>query len=129
MLNLWINTATEQSEIALLHDGRVKAQTKWLAAHNLGAELLPTIYALLQDQGVSTADIGAILVNPGPGSFTGLRVGVTVANTLAWSLNIPVCACASLEDALLVRPRGLFSRPVSPHYGAPPSITLPTATH
>ncbi len=52
--------------------------------------LLPLIEKALKKQKLSVADIGAIRINPGPGSFTGLRVGVAVANALGWTLGIPV---------------------------------------
>lgn len=54
------------------------------------ADLLLSIEGILKKQKLTSKDLKAILVNQGPGSFTGTRVGVTVANTLAWSLNIPV---------------------------------------
>lgn len=52
--------------------------------------LLPLIQKALQHEGLNLSDITAIKVNPGPGSFTGTRVRVTVANCLGWVLGIPV---------------------------------------
>jgi tRNA threonylcarbamoyladenosine biosynthesis protein TsaB len=52
--------------------------------------VLPLVEKLLQQHKLSLVDITAIEVNPGPGSFTGVRVGVTIANTLGWVLTIPV---------------------------------------
>jgi len=53
-------------------------------------DLLNAIDGVLKKEKTSLQDIGSILVNQGPGSYTGVRVGVTVANTLGWSLNVPV---------------------------------------
>ena len=53
-------------------------------------DLLVFLDKILKDKKLKIGDIDAILVNIGPGSFTGVRVGVTVANTLSWSLDIPV---------------------------------------
>lgn len=53
-------------------------------------DLLIAIDGILKQEKKTLKDLKAILVNQGPGSFTGVRVGVTVANTLAWTLNIPV---------------------------------------
>ncbi|KKQ74416.1 MAG: glycoprotein endopeptidase [Berkelbacteria bacterium GW2011_GWB1_38_5] len=53
-------------------------------------DLLIAINGTLKKQKISVKNLTAILVNQGPGSFTGTRVGVTTANTLGWSLNIPV---------------------------------------
>lgn len=52
--------------------------------------VLELIEKLLKKQGVTLKDINAIEVNVGPGSFTGLRVGVAIANTLSFALGIPV---------------------------------------
>lgn len=52
--------------------------------------VLPLIKAVLAKAKIKLTDLQAIEVNPGPGSFTGLRVGYTVAQTLGWLLNIPV---------------------------------------
>lgn len=54
------------------------------------ADLLVAIEGILKKEKLTFKNLKAILVNRGPGSFTGVRVGVTVANTLGWSLNIPV---------------------------------------
>ncbi len=53
-------------------------------------DLLTAIDGILKKEKISLQDINKILVNQGPGSYTGVRVGVTVANTLSWSLNLPV---------------------------------------
>lgn len=53
-------------------------------------DLLVAVNGILKQEKLSLKDIKAIQINPGPGSFTGTRVGVTVANTLGWTLNIPV---------------------------------------
>lgn len=52
--------------------------------------LLPTIVNLLGKKNLSWEDIGGIEINPGPGSFTGLRVGITVANILGYFLDISI---------------------------------------
>jgi tRNA threonylcarbamoyladenosine biosynthesis protein TsaB len=52
--------------------------------------ILPMIEELLQEQKLHLKDIASIEINPGPGSFTGIRVGLSVANTLGFLLQIPV---------------------------------------
>jgi tRNA threonylcarbamoyladenosine biosynthesis protein TsaB len=52
--------------------------------------VLPLLEELLTQRHLELKDLTGIEVNPGPGSFTGVRVGVTIANTLAWILKIPV---------------------------------------
>ena len=53
-------------------------------------DLLIAIDGILKKEKVSLKDLQAILVCTGPGTFTGLRAGITVGNTLAWVLNIPI---------------------------------------
>lgn len=64
----------------------IKEKTDNLSSQNL----LPLIEKLLQQEKLLLKDLGAIEVNAGPGSFTGTRVGVSVANALGWALKIPV---------------------------------------
>lgn len=52
--------------------------------------VLPLIKTLLAEHNLSIADVTAITVNPGPGSFTGVRVGISIANALGYILNVPV---------------------------------------
>lgn len=59
-------------------------------SHTQSQELLPKINKLLESHKVKLSNLKAIAVFQGPGSYTGLRVGISVANALAWSLDIPV---------------------------------------
>lgn len=80
---LAINTASSETQIALLNQGHeLIAEQKWLSQNNEAEKLMPEINQLCQDQGVELKKIKEVLVIRGPGSFTGLRVGVTVANTI-----------------------------------------------
>lgn len=66
-------------------------------------DLLLAIDGMLKKEKLSLQDIDKILVNQGPGSYTGVRVGVTVVNTLGWSLDVPVFGYkeGELEKTLL----------------------------
>jgi len=82
-------------------------------------ELLIVIDGILKNHKLKLKDIKAIVVNAGPGSFTGVRVGVTIANTLGWSLNIPVVGYRNgeLETVLSKKiTQTKFSKPVLPFY-------------
>ena len=81
-------------------------------------DILNKIEHLLKSQKKSLHDVEAIAVNQGPGSFTGVRVGIAVANTLAWSLNIPVLGYreGKLEDTIVKIPNKKFSKIVLPYY-------------
>ena len=100
---LLIDTATTRAVIALGEPaGSLRAQRSWTAGYRHGEELLERIDALLADDGVALADLGAIAVGTGPGAFTGLRVGIATAKGLAHALSIPIVGVAtgtSLLDA------------------------------
>ena len=81
-------------------------------------DLLIKINELLKNKKISLNDISAIAVNRGPGSFTGVRVGITTANTLAWSLDIPIIGYldGQLESGLKNIKDKNFSNIVLPFY-------------
>ncbi len=78
---------TSQPETVIGLNGRV---ISWVSKRNQSKELLPKIDKLLKTQKVAKDKIRGVVVNLGPGSFTGLRVGVTVANGFGYGLKIPV---------------------------------------
>lgn len=81
---------TDNECLVATHDGRILDAIRWQWKKDTGTEVLKNIDKLLKRRQLSSKDIRTILVNRGPGSFTGTRVGITVANTLAWNLSIPV---------------------------------------
>lgn len=87
---LIINTAdSDKTRVGLEIDGRrhfLKEKTKILKAQNT----LPLIKKILRRENLNLSDIKAIEVNRGPGSFTGLKVGVAVANALSFILKVPI---------------------------------------
>lgn len=128
MLILTIRTDQPEAEIGLLNDDEQKAHATW-QAHRLLAETIHLkIKDLLAAQKVELEELGGIVVFRGPGSFTGLRIGISVANALAGSLKIPIIGAAGddwqktggqkLQD-------GQNDQVVLPEYGAPPHVTEP----
>ncbi|MBU1110216.1 tRNA (adenosine(37)-N6)-threonylcarbamoyltransferase complex dimerization subunit type 1 TsaB [Patescibacteria group bacterium] len=90
-MTLSINTSNfKHTEIALIDNGRPVAQKTFKTKKNLGRLLLPKIDTLLKESNVELSDLTNIQVNTGPGSFTGLRIGIAIANTFAFTLGIPV---------------------------------------
>jgi tRNA threonylcarbamoyladenosine biosynthesis protein TsaB len=83
---------------AALADARGMLETRRLAGRMRHAgELLPAIREMLARQGWQSTRLTDVFVSVGPGSFTGLRVGVTVARTLAWSVKLRVVAVPTLD--------------------------------
>lgn len=103
MLLLAVDTSGKQGSIALAQCGPGDAcaviEVAPLSGGTFSAELVPQIASLLDKHGLSKADIGAFAVVSGPGSFTGLRIGLAVIKALAEVLAKPIAA-VSLLDAL-----------------------------
>jgi tRNA threonylcarbamoyl adenosine modification protein YeaZ len=83
MLILAINTASSFTNIALLEES-ILAEDSWQSSNDEAEKLMPHIAELLKKTGKDFSEIEKVLVIRGPGSFTGLRVGVTVANTISY---------------------------------------------
>ncbi len=93
MLVLGIETSRQPGSVALRRDSRCLAQATLDHDGLRHAQALPPIVAkLLQDHTLTTADINLIAISHGPGSFTGLRVGIAFAKTLAWSTSCQLVA-------------------------------------
>ncbi len=96
MILLAIDTATEMCSAALWVDGKLYHRSSVQA--RLHAELiLPFIDELLEEAKISKSQINGLVVGQGPGAFTGVRIGVGVAQGLALALNIPVVAVSNLQ--------------------------------
>lgn len=94
---LAIDTSNQPLSVAVLKDNQVVAEYTKNIKKNHSVQLMPAIYQLMNEVGLQPQDLDRIAVANGPGSFTGIRIGLTTAKTLAWSLNIPVVAVSSLE--------------------------------
>jgi tRNA threonylcarbamoyladenosine biosynthesis protein TsaB len=101
MLLLAVDTSGRQGSIALARceqgDACEVIEVAPLPGGTFSAELVPQIAALLEKHGVNKADIGAFAVVSGPGSFTGLRIGLAVIKALAEALAKPIAAVSLLE--------------------------------
>lgn len=124
---LLLNTSTPVCEIDLVRADEV-AELKWQADRQLAKGLLAFIHDQLTGRGLEWKDITGIGVYEGPGSFTGLRIGLTVMNTLADSLEIPIVGTHGDDWKTNAKTRlesGENDRIVLPHYGSEANITTP----
>lgn len=101
---LAIDTSTQWIGLALYDGAQVNAETLWLARSRHTVELAPAIQALLQRCGQTPAQLTAIAVALGPGSFTGLRIGLALAKGMALALHIPVIGVPSLDALAVAQP-------------------------
>lgn len=92
-----IDTSTNTASLALVQDSQVLAELTWHCGQNHTVELLPQLVHLLNQTNSSLESITGIIVARGPGSFNGLRVGISTAKGLAFSLGIPVVGIGTLE--------------------------------
>lgn len=124
---LGIRTDQPRAELILLdHNGVQVAEFAWQADRQLASSLLVNIKNFLQNQTTELSDLHGIIVYSGSGSFTGLRIGTTVANALAYSLGIKVAKASGSDwakQAQAAIERVKFGEYVVPDYDRPPNIT------
>lgn len=128
MLVLTLRTDNPQAEIGLFEGGKEIKYVKWQAHRELSETIHKTIGGVLGEAGRGLAELDGIGVLQGPGSFTGLRIGISVANALAYSLGIPIVSAKGgewIHDTLSKLEQGDNEKIVKPFYGADPHITKP----
>jgi len=96
-LLLAIDTSTDTASLALAEDKTVLAELTWRSKQNHTTQLLPNLSQLFKLTETTAKSLTAVIVAQGPGSFNGLRVGVSAAKGLAFSLGIPIVGVNSLE--------------------------------
>jgi len=92
-----LETSGMLGSIALVEDGRVVVEEEFPQGFKHAAGIISLIDRLTRSRGWTAADVSEVYVSAGPGSFTGLRVGITVAKTLAFSLGARLVAVPSTE--------------------------------
>jgi tRNA threonylcarbamoyladenosine biosynthesis protein TsaB len=97
MTILAIDTSNYPLGVALIEDNQVLGEYITNLKKNHSVRIMPAIQTLMKDCERTPADLTKIVVAKGPGSYTGVRIGVTIAKTMAWSLKIPLVGVSSLE--------------------------------
>ncbi|WP_248928749.1 tRNA (adenosine(37)-N6)-threonylcarbamoyltransferase complex dimerization subunit type 1 TsaB [Paenibacillus hamazuiensis] len=98
---LAMDTSTSSMTSAIFRDGRLLAENNSKAERNHSMYLIPHIQEMLRSLELRPGDIAAIATGVGPGSYTGIRIGVTVAKTFAWARKVPLIGVSSLEAMAL----------------------------
>lgn len=100
MKTLFLDTHSELLTVAILNENKLnKKEIESFNSHSV--ILLPLIETLLKEENIKVEDIDNIVVVNGPGSFTGIRIGLTVAKTMGYAKNIKVFPISSLEAYLI----------------------------
>ena len=126
MIVLW-NSAEMTVQLTLIY-GDKRTDYEWVAERNLARDMLAYLRDRLAENEASFADISGIGVFRGPGSFTGLRIGLAVLNTIAHEQRIPIVGVtgdAWREECLARLQNGRNDEIVLPEYGAEARITKP----
>ncbi len=100
MLTLFIDTHDKDIKLALILDNKILKEITNSEKLDHSTICMPTLINLMNDCHKDVSDINDIVVVNGPGSFTGERLGVTIAKTLAYTLNIPIRTITSIETCL-----------------------------
>ena len=95
---LYIETATDVCSVALSRGAEVIGLKEEAGGNNHAKHLLPFVDEVLKQGGCTVSDLNGVAVSVGPGSYTGLRIGVSTAKGIAYTAGIPVMAVGTLES-------------------------------
>jgi tRNA threonylcarbamoyladenosine biosynthesis protein TsaB len=128
MIVLAMRTDKPEAELYLYDDEQKLNEIKWQAHLKLAETLNSKIDEILNKSSISYSNIEGVVVYKGPGSFTGLRIGISVANALAYAQDIPIVAGGSkdwLAQSIKALQSGQNDKVAAPEYGASAHITKP----
>lgn len=126
---LAIKTDKPEAEVGLyFNTGQKRQHKKWTAHRQLAESIHKQINELLRAEGINWNNLTGVVCYKGPGSFTGLRIGITVGNALAYSLSIPIIGetggdWIKMGLGHLANEKG--ANIILPEYGRLPHITQP----
>ena|SRR5688572_26186053 len=126
---LVLKTDAPIAEISFYDDkGNKIHHYSWDADRKLARDLLQMLTELLATVSADFSSLKGVIVFKGPGSFTGLRIGITVANTIAYGQSIPIVGATGdywIADGLNRLAKFESDQIVLPHYGAEANISTP----
>jgi len=123
---LLLNTSEPICKLTII-DGDQYKHYEWQSDRTLAKNLLSFLNEKIKDCGKTWTDISAIGIFEGPGSFTGLRIGITVMNTIADANGVPIVGGRGenwQEEAVAKLNRGIDEKIVLPFYGSEAHITI-----
>jgi tRNA threonylcarbamoyladenosine biosynthesis protein TsaB len=133
-LLLALDTATRWPVVALgTSTGTLVGQRQWQSQHGHAEQLLPALDQLLDETGAAIEHVGGVIIGIGPGSFTGLRIGMATAKVIAHGLGVPIVGvsttqalarAAGVPEAAVSMPAGTVDRYVT-RYRLGEELTAP----
>ena len=109
---LYIDTSSSYLYTAIVEDNKLLGEVKEEFGQSLSEVALPKIVSVFTNNDIKPEQIDKIIVVNGPGSFTGIRIGITIAKVYSWSLNIPITTITSLEAMMLSNEKDAYKVPV-----------------
>ena len=112
MKYLYIDTSSSYLYSAIVEDDNLLGEVKEEYGQSLSEVTLPRIANMFKEANLEAKDINKIIVVNGPGSFTGIRIGLTIAKVYAWSLKISITTIYSLEAMSVSSDNNLVHVPI-----------------
>ena len=128
MIVLAIKTDNPQAELYVYNSYQKLAEIKWQAHLELSKTLHKQIRKILNQSSILADRLDGIVCFKGPGSFTGLRIGLSVANAMAYAYNIPIVATNGqnwVQAGIKELQNGKNQKIALPEYGRPANISQP----
>lgn len=125
---LYLDTSKPECTIALYNSIDKIDSLTYLAHRELSTTILGKIEEILAKHQTKINDLEGLIAYIGPGSFTGLRIGISIANALSYSLNIPIESIKNdqkINEAITNLLKEKPTKLLTPFYGAEPHITAP----
>ena len=116
MTILGIDTSNQSMALCLYENEKIIGNYTSTTQKNHSVTLMPAINFLMTSNGLKPSDLTKVVIAEGPGSYTGLRIGVTTAKTLAWTLGIELASISSL--AVLAASKRAFEGLIVPLFNA-----------
>jgi len=125
---LVIRTDKAEAEVGIFKNGKETTYHKWTADRQLAELLNQEVEKMLNKSSIHLEDLNGIVVYKGPGSFTGLRIGISAANAYAYALKIPIVSANGgdwIQNGLKKLSKGYDEKIALPKYDRPATTTTP----
>lgn len=109
---LYVDTSSDYLYSGIVINDTLVSECQEKLGKDLSKEALPRIISVFNKANITPNDLDKIIVVTGPGSFTGIRIGVTIAKTIAWSLNIPIVPISGLTAMAISNKQEGYSMPL-----------------